>query len=105
MGDLFYIAENSSIGVIYNIIASQMKTIHATAIDSAMNRLTRNHLFIAIAGVLIAIICAWVMLHDVNLLHHEATRSINIETPKTAIGEKIVMFTKLSLQTVMTVLK
>jgi hypothetical protein len=82
-----------------------MKTVHATTINTAMNRLTRAHLIMAIAGIMIAIICAWVVLHDVNVLQHEAMRSVNTAPSKAAIGEQIVTLTKFSMQAIVAVLK
>jgi hypothetical protein len=68
------------IAVIYIIITSQMKTLHTPSpVSTPSTTLARIHAFLAIVGVMIAIVCAFILLQDAPLPHA-------VETSKLSIG-------------------
>jgi uncharacterized membrane protein len=96
--DLFPMARIGFIGVIYTIIASQMKTRNTNTATIASRRLSRIHSFMAIAGVMIAIICSLVLIQDGYASQHsEARGSSVVETSKFAVTGQAVKFKELSI--------
>lgn len=86
------------IGVIYAMIASQMKTRNTNPATIASRRLSRIHAFMVIAGIMIAIICSLVLLQDGYASQHSETRrSSVVETSKFAITGQVVKLKELSV--------
>ena len=83
------------VGVIYIIIASTMKTLPTNAADIT-SQTKSMHALLAIAGVLIAIVCAMTMMTDAQ--HISATTEFAIPEIKTSITREVTTFAKLSVR-------
>jgi hypothetical protein len=79
--------------VIYIIIATQMKTSHATAANTASNMTARIHSILAIVGIVTAIICSLVLVND----HMQSTTGSELKSPISGITERIAKTNDVSL--------
>lgn len=91
-------ARVSFIGVIYTIIASQMKTRTTSTATIASRRLSRIHSFMAIAGIMTAIICSLVLLQDVYAPQGSDVRESSVvESSKFAVTGQVIKLKELSV--------
>jgi hypothetical protein len=81
----------------------QMKTDHATHIIS--NYFSRIHSFVAVVGIVIAIICALVLLHETTPLQIETDQSSVLQSSKSVISHSVIEITDISVHSVLAKLK
>jgi hypothetical protein len=81
----------------------KMKTDRATHIIS--NYFSRIHSFVAIVGVVIAIICALVLLHETTSLQNETDQSSVLQSSKSVISHSVIEITGISVHSVLAKLK
>ena len=85
------------IGVIYTMIASQMKTRNTSTATTAPRRLSRIHSFMAVAGIMTAIICSLVLLQDAYVPQRSEKDSSVVETSRLGITVQTLKFKGLSV--------
>jgi hypothetical protein len=102
-GRLSPIAARRFVAVIYIIITRQMKTDHATHIIS--NYFSRIHSFVAVVGVVIAIICGLVLLHETTSRQNETGQSSVLQSSKSVISHSVMEITDISVHSVLAKLK
>jgi hypothetical protein len=71
----------------------------------ADNYLTKMNSFIAIAGIVIAVICALILLRDINHSPYEYRQSGLTQRANTAIVHSVTATTDVTLHTVISALK
>jgi hypothetical protein len=72
---LFWVATAPIITVIYIIITKPMETRHTPNTASVPSKTrARAHAFLAVLGIMAAVVCALVLLQDAPALHLETTR-------------------------------
>jgi hypothetical protein len=100
---LFYMAVATFILVIYIIIATEMKTDQTTNIAAIYVK--RMHSFMAVAGIVTAIICALILMRETDLSRHESEQSGIVEGPKSVITHRVLELTDLSVHAILLRLK
>jgi hypothetical protein len=98
-GGLSTIAAPRFVAVIYIIIIRQMKTDHATHIIS--NYFSRIRSFVAVVGIVIAIICALVLLHEPTSLQNVSDQSSVLQSSKSVISHSVMEITDISVHSVL----
>jgi hypothetical protein len=100
---LFSVAGAAFIPVIYIIIATEMKTDHTTNV--AASYFKRMQSLMAVAGIVIAIICSLILLHETDLSRHESEQSGIVESSKSVITHRVLELSDLSVHSVLLRLK
>jgi hypothetical protein len=80
-----------------------MKTDHATHIIS--NYFSRIHSFVAVVGIVIAIICALVLLNETAPRQNETDQSNALQSSKSVISHSVIEITDISVHSVLAKLK
>jgi hypothetical protein len=96
-------ALTSFVAVIYSIIRREMEKNRQT--HATDNYFRKMNSFIAIAGVVIAIICALVLLRDINHLPNEDRHSDLTQRGNTAIVHSVTAATDVTLHALVSALK
>jgi hypothetical protein len=91
------------IAVIYIIIATEMKTDHTTTI--AASYFKQMHSFMAITGIVIAIICSVILLRETNLFQSASRQSEIVKSSTSVITHRALELTDLSVHSVLLRLK
>jgi hypothetical protein len=80
-----------------------MKKDHATHIIG--NYFSRIHSFVAVVGIVIAIICALVLLHEITSLENATDQSNVLQSSKSFISHSVIEITDISVHSVLAKLK
>jgi hypothetical protein len=80
-----------------------MKTDHATHIIG--NYFSRIHSLVTVVGVVIAIICALILLHETTPLQNETDQSSVLQSSKSVISHSVMEITDISVHSVLARLK
>jgi hypothetical protein len=80
-----------------------MKTDHATHIIS--DYFSRIHSFVAVVGIVIAIICALVLLNEKTPLQSETDQSNVLQSSESVISPSVMEMTDISVHSVLVKLK
>jgi hypothetical protein len=91
------------VAVIYSIITGKMEKNRQP--HAADKYFTKMNSFIAIAGIVIAIVCALVLLRDINHSPYEYGHSGLTQRANTAIVHSLTAATNASLHAVVSALK
>jgi hypothetical protein len=83
-----------------------MKTSHTATANSTSNRTARIHSFMAVVGVMIAIICSLVLLKDAYSTQHvEASEASLEKASKFAITNQVAKVKEASMLSIIALLK
>jgi hypothetical protein len=69
------------------------------------NYFSRIHSLVAVAGIVIAIICALVLLHDTAPTQNETDQSSVLQNSKSVISHSVMEITDISVHSVLVKLK